>query len=115
MGESIPIRDCRTITVSLDETDSCDVDPPLEEGGPQKYKSEGSKVVTVTTLAFSLGTTEGQNEKSVVSMSAAMSTYDSRFDSMVFAHGESGVVGGVFNYTNVIIGSGIVGMPFACK
>ncbi len=43
------------------------------------------------------------------------STHDTRFDSMVFAHGESRVWGGIFNYTNVIVGSGIVGMPYACK
>ncbi len=43
------------------------------------------------------------------------STHDTRFDSMVFAQGESGALGGVFNYTNAIVGSGIVGMPYACK
>ncbi len=43
------------------------------------------------------------------------STHDTRFDSMVFAQGESGVWGGIFNYTNVIVGSGIVGMPYASK
>ncbi len=43
------------------------------------------------------------------------SIHDTRFDSMVFAHGKSGVWGGVFNYANVILGSGVVGMPYACK
>ncbi len=43
------------------------------------------------------------------------STHDTRFDSMVFAHGESGIWGGIFNYTNFILGSGIVGMPYASK
>ncbi len=43
------------------------------------------------------------------------STHDSGFDSMVYGQGESGRFGGVFNYTNTIIGSGIVGMPYACK
>ncbi len=40
---------------------------------------------------------------------------DSRYDSMVFAQGESRMLGGIFNYTNVIIGAGIVAMPYACK
>ncbi len=36
-------------------------------------------------------------------------------DSAIFAHGESGVLGGIFNYTNVIVGAGVVSLPYACK
>ncbi len=43
------------------------------------------------------------------------STRDTMLDSMVSAHGESGIWGGIFNYTNFILGSGIVGMPYASK
>eukprot|EP01084_Bolivina_argentea_P027073 50322_1 len=47
-------------------------------------------------------------------MSAGLySKHDLRFDSKVLAPGESRVWGGVFNYTNVIVGSGIVGIPYA--
>ncbi len=42
-------------------------------------------------------------------------THNTRSDSKVFAPGESGVWGGVLNYANVILGSGIVGIPYASK
>ncbi len=35
--------------------------------------------------------------------------------SMLFVHGQSGVWGGFFNYTNVTIGAGMVGLPYACE
>ncbi len=46
---------------------------------------------------------------------SAFSLHDTRHDSMLYAHGESGVVGGVFNYMNIIFGSGVIAMPYACK
>ncbi len=43
------------------------------------------------------------------------SEHDVRLDTQRFTPGESGVFGGIFNYTNVIVGSGLFGMPYACE
>ncbi len=43
------------------------------------------------------------------------SEHSTRFDSMLFERGKSGVLGATLNYLNVIAGSGVLGMPYARK
>ncbi len=81
------------IEVGSDECETSMVSPP----SPMIERSEKSKDTSVR-LSVSL-----------------YSVHDTRRDSMVFAHGESGILGGVFNYTNAIIGAGIISMPYGCK
>ncbi len=45
--------------------------------------------------------------------SSVHSAYDSRFDSLRFEQAGSGTYWGAFNYANVIVGAGIVGVPYA--
>ncbi len=87
-----------------------------------KHTSEGIERHICFGIPVKEINAEGKEKDNEVAMSEYSthyskhdSSHDSRHDSMAFAHGESGFVGGIINYTNIIVGSGLIGMPFACK
>ncbi len=91
-------------------------DDPTSGQGTARTKQTPEGTHRGVAFPLEVNTLEGKEKDGEFTSDVVYSSlHDSRHDSMVFAHGESGLLGGIVNYTNLIVGSGLIAMPYACK
>ncbi len=115
-SKTVVSKDSWTTDSTESEPDILRSDDPTSGQGTARTKQTPEGTLRGVAFPLEAKTLEGK-EKDLPSTSSVVysSRHDTRHDSMVFAHGESGLLGGIFNYTNIIVGSGLIAVPYAYK